>query len=650
MATKKNTTEEAELKKGITPTSPEADEAAEQRAAATAGLGADDGFFIDYDSAYKTDGIYRGQKLELRARFRDLRAPLVYFRWTTDAGEFVDILNQPPNNITQIVTIDPTVFVATKQITKDMVTITLESKPRDADGEGGFVVEDKVSFKLRQEPDWSDLKSNLDAKLDKISESIKNSPNLNNTVPVSLQRTAIPQTDDLGLWVVIRKSTQAISFNNYFNFMNLVLCSPNTNTVYKDLLAIRALPFNDTDAYRLLKVATEAFLLTNGGVALNLDNFTFEQPDIDDLKSRISGNVTDLGGSWKRYLRSINGVDDPMLPYLALVNRKFGSETFREQVITTQSANAGDFAGNAENCLNVLRNKLTEPFLVELIWSYWHEEGMLVQSMNAIARRFQNVRSPHGSRDPLANLEIDPLRGLNNLLWGFVQDEQHRLSLVRRVYEYDHHYGITLQGKAVPKLRPADSRSKFIEAFHQLLHLCSIFFKQDDDTTVNSDGFPILNALREVHLILSQGAHNQFGDLPSTARQEMLLQQWLLARPEFREFLPTRNMVAYPEPWMDRVDAMKTLQGWTDISIDHFNRLAVFGEQILLSVRFGAWSNITQSAPAAANWARFWRAEIQGYIHDYRAVTGVDLTSTSKVDTVPPSVHLFKRYMEQARR
>ena len=127
---------------------------------------------------------------------------------------------------------------------------------------------------------------------------------------------------------------------------------------------------------------------------------------------------------------------------------------------------------------------------------------------------------------------------------------------MRRNYEYDHHYGLRLEGKAVPRLRGADSRSRFIEAFHNLLRACAVFYRQDDDTTVKADAFPVLNALKEVHLILSQGAHNQFGDLPSTARIEMLLQQWLLARPEFREFLPTRIMVAYPEPWMDRVDAM----------------------------------------------------------------------------------------------
>src|SRR5690606_40304242 len=59
------------------------------------------------------------------------------------------------------------------------------------------------------------------------------------------------------------------------------------------------------------------------------------------------------------------------------------------------------------------------------------EQGMLVQSLNAISRRFQNVRGP-AEHDPLAMVEIDPLRPLNNLLWGYVQDEPHRLSVVRR--------------------------------------------------------------------------------------------------------------------------------------------------------------------------------------------------------------------------
>ena len=31
---------------------------------------------------------------------------------------------------------------------------------------------------------------------------------------------------------------------------------------------------------------------------------------------------------------------------------------------------------------------------------------------------------------------------------------------------------------------------------------------------------------------------------------------------------------------MDRVDAMKKLQGWTDTSVLHFRNLAIFGEQV----------------------------------------------------------------------
>jgi hypothetical protein len=299
-------------------------------------------------------------------------------------------------------------------------------------------------------------------------------------------------------------------------------------------------------------------------------------------------------------------------------------------------------------CTGLLRSNVDCPCLIELIWSYWHEEGMLVQTLNAISRRFQNVRGP-GDRDPLAHLEIDPLRPLNNLLWGYIQDERNRLTVKRRAYEYDHHYGLTLYGKAVPPLRPADSRSKFLEAFHNLLHRCSIFYQEDNDTTVIADGFPLLNALKEVHLLLAQGAHNQFGDLPWTARVEMLTQQWLVARPEIRDFLQSRAMVPYTEAWMPQVDTMKTLQGWSDVTVTHFRDLAFYGEQIVLTVRYADWIDVTDENPAK-NWARYWRPEIQGYIHAYRAATGIDLTSREAVDHTMPAVHLQKRLaMQRAR-
>ena len=43
----------------------------------------------------------------------------------------------------------------------------------------------------------------------------------------------------------------------------------------------------------------------------------------------------------------------------------------------------------------------------------------------------------------------------------------------------------------------------------------------------------------------------------------------------------------------------------------------------------------------AANWARYWRPEIQRYIHAYRAVTGVDLTR--QADPAIPACHLRRR-------
>ncbi|WP_342379826.1 hypothetical protein NVS55_09855 [Myxococcus stipitatus] len=466
-------------------------------------------------------------------------------------------------------------------------------------------------------------------------------------VRVGLQRTQHPYTTDAILWMVIRKTSNELSFTKFSEFIDdrLFHSTPPPNPTVSSTSRPR---LSGVDIYRKLRALTESFLVLNTGVLVDFSKL-LEKLDGAEESGRLGRplpNDKDFNQLYKDYLVDVNGSVDAALPYLALIRNKFP-----EVPLSGLSSLSDD---DVTNCYDILQKKLSQPLLLELIWNYWHEEGMLVQAVNAISQRFQNVRGP-GLRDPLANLEIDPLRPLNSVLWGYFQDEQRRLSVVRRAYEYDHEYGITLHGKAVAGIRTADRRSKFLEAFHNLLHLCVQFFRKDDDTTVVSDGFPVLNALKETHYLLAQGAHNQFGDLPSTARQEMLIQQWLLARPEMREFLGGRVMVPYPEPWMDRVDAMKTLQGWTDISSVHFHELGVFGEQVLLSVRYGAWS-ISNDPAQAANWARYWRPEIQGYIHAYRAVTGVDLTveltdpqRLSERD-VPPSVHLRNRLASQRRR
>lgn len=484
---------------------------------------------------------------------------------------------------------------------------------------------------------------------------------------VRLDRGPVPSTPDQALWTAIRYATDQISYTNYESFLEIVMCADDPaagrtrgeeeGRRQKGLLrGARALPFPDVEPYRLLKIATEVFLTVHCGVLIDgspkgttLDGKLLDPKRHAEENARYYRTLgaAEIFEAWRDYRVEVGIKHEPpesgdgvdyTIPYLAIIRRKLGDVPLRDK---PQRGHDHEWL---ELCYGILKEKLTKPCFLELIWSYWHEEGMLVQTLNAISQRFQNVRG--GPSNPLAQLEISPLRPLSNLIWGYIQDEQHRLTVRRRVYEYDHHYGLTLYGKAVPELSAADSRSKFLEGFHNLLNICAVFFKQDDDKTIAADAFPVLNALKEVHLVLSEGAHNQYGDLPWTARQEMLMQEWILARPEFREFLPTRIMVAYPEPWMDRVDAMKKVQGWTDVSVLNFRNLGVFGEQILLAIRFGAWTDVNDR-DQAANWARYWRAEIQGYVHAYRAVTGVDITDASETMTrlryVLPSVHLRNR-------
>ncbi|MBC8740941.1 hypothetical protein F6X40_30465 [Paraburkholderia sp. UCT31] len=473
-----------------------------------------------------------------------------------------------------------------------------------------------------------------------------------------LDRTVTEFTSDVAFWTGIQNCTNALSFDTYQSFMSYLFDGENTQPAasgfeqhrfpakrdtYRGLLTRRALPFTDTDAYRILKAATEAFVMVNCGVLRHDPAFDRGCDDSWLERRGIPVPGTSLLPIYKdHYMQRVNGIS--ALPYLAIIRSKLPDVRLRS-FPNSPGADMYD-----EENYAIMQQKLRDPCLLELLWSYWHEEGMTTQTVKAVERRFQNVRSVE-TPDPLANLEMDPLRPLATLMFGHCQDEQHRLTVVVRNYEYDHQYGLRLQGKAVQDIRPADSRSKFIEAFHNLLRLCAAFYRQDDDTTVKADAFPVLNALKEVHLILSQASSNGFGDLPSTARIEMLMEQWLLARPEFREYLPTRIMVAYPEAWMDRVDAMKKLQGWTDTSVLHFHNLGVFGEQILLSIRWGAWSPIFEPVQAF-NWARFWRPQIQGYTHAYRAATGVDLTAEpgdAKLDAMMPSVLLQKRLALQER-
>jgi hypothetical protein len=77
----------------------------------------------------------------------------------------------------------------------------------------------------------------------------------------------------------------------------------------------------------------------------------------------------------------------------------------------------------------------------------------------------------------------------------------------------------------------------------------------------------------------------------------------------------------------------------------------LFGEPVLLAIRWHKWADVNDPVQAT-NFARYWRPEIQGYMHAYRSVTGVDLTvdvTNARIDSTMPSVHLVQRLSEQRR-
>ncbi|RTQ52507.1 hypothetical protein EJV47_05710 [Hymenobacter gummosus] len=451
-------------------------------------------------------------------------------------------------------------------------------------------------------------------------------------VRVTLNEAGREETTDQPLWSLIRHRT--IDFTRYRAFVDNVLCvkSPESQQLYAGGMTGRNayfLPFNRLASYAMLKHATELYLMQEAGLApeaLDASGGNLNQlppSRYPDEPRRLGPGKVSMSKLRDNYLEQLEDEEGRVLPYFKVIREKL------KEVPLKDFKDLGKLRGigNYDLCYGILKSKLTAPPLMELIWSYWHEEGGLVQTMNALCLRFQNVRRAGPGPDPLANLNVDPLRPLNNLVWGYIEDERNRLTLNRRNLEYQYEYGISLIGRAVQSIPVAEHRTFFLRGFHSLLRAAVEFFQQANFTTVIPDGFPILNHLREVHLMLAEGAHNQYGDLPWTARAEMLMQQWLLARPEVREFLGGRIMVPYQEAWMDRVDNMKQLQGWNPTNVSHFHDLGAFGEQLLLSIRYGSWNSPTVGATNAANWAYYWREEIQRYIHAYKAVTGVDLAS-----------------------
>ena len=200
---------------------------------------------------------------------------------------------------------------------------------------------------------------------------------------VALQRTAAHHTLDQALWVAIRNRTRAISFGPYRDFIDRVLCgrgsrrSPASRSFDRRLQDLGREPARRgrvpaaQDGDRGVPAASSAASVHRAGRYEHHRLF-----NRDDESERLGEFVT------------IDFVADEA----ARVPRHS-----RRSCPTSRGSSKPSFPEyRAAACAAIACSaaSINEPCLIELIWSYWHEEGMLVQSMNAINRRFQNVRAP----------------------------------------------------------------------------------------------------------------------------------------------------------------------------------------------------------------------------------------------------------------
>jgi hypothetical protein len=264
--------------------------------------------------------------------------------------------------------------------------------------------------------------------------------------------------------------------------------------------------------------------------------------------------------------------------------------------------------------------------LVEPIWSFWLDAAHLARLTTLLAARQIDAPMPGSSSIP--KLDLPP--SLVAFLTTWLNDHQSGARAAARAANYLAHYGLRLPAPSTPDASPRVKSSRFLRAFHAAL-------VEALRLVPPADASHLLFRLRRLHVHLAQRASlivegvpppdifARLGESLSLGRADLLTAEWLLARPEFTAALRGPVLVPYPQPWMPTLDRLRQLTGAFDSLALFYDDLAATSEALLLSIRFGDW---TQSAPpAAATWATFWRPDIARYLVAYQEVTGIALPS-----------------------
>ena len=225
-------------------------------------------------------------------------------------------------------------------------------------------------------------------------------------IPVRLARPDQGATSDQLLWMLVRNRTDAISFNNFDRFANSVFTgnprrrprtsprSPTSRTERGHSSWARSV----STRTEILRTAAEYFLMHEVGlivqrinrppigpvVVTDVPSADYEPIDIDFEAYRMNGRrppvdwVGELRASYYRDLRGLAGTTPRVLPYFEQIIRRLSQIDGRPVDLLEEQMRFCD-------CYGVLPGRVIGPLAIELIWSYWHEEGMLAQTLNAIA-------------------------------------------------------------------------------------------------------------------------------------------------------------------------------------------------------------------------------------------------------------------------
>lgn len=227
-----------------------------------------------------------------------------------------------------------------------------------------------------------------------------------------------------------------------------------------------------------------------------------------------------------------------------------------------------------------------DPEALELFWGFWIDAPRVDAAVAQLRRRRKRPDDPTVSA-LLAGMEKDP----------------DRADLARRLAAYTGAYGLPADARE----RPAAAR--FPVAFATLLELAEGFYAHRGDAYATESERRLLLALADVAGRLTEGTHSP--TLVAALRRDLVLSVYTLYLAEPR--VPHgREEAPRDERWETALDELAALNSWPQPPARTYSRLAHLGERILRSIRSVDWGT-EGSVEKAADWALFWREDIELY-------------------------------------